>query len=297
MKSVIRTPHQRCGVLAVGVLSVGLANNLPAQRLQCTEPSTEQDQVQADQKVVLLERLIGETDPVRRVESSGAANATQALALARASAVSARMALDSGCNTDAAQLAAAGLAQASTAFRLVRDVDAALENEYRQLWVRSLTLLEVLALQPAEIRGIDAADTAGIERQIDHAQEFAINGEYSRANGLLRPVADRLERRIGAIFDKRTVVYDRSFAGPGDEFAYLKEQYRGYRLLLARANDERHRPNAEMQSYEGFLVVAEAHADEAIRLANLENWHAAIQKMQEAITQCERATRLLGIGY
>lgn len=284
-----------CSVLAVGMLSFGITNDAVAQT--CAEISAADVQGRAETKIVLLERMIDDTDPVRRVDASGHSGAMRALADARTRAADARGALERGCAADAARLADTGLERASAAFKLVRQPTAVSEDDYRGLLERSRTLLDVLASSPDEERGIDSADMAGIERQIGRAEELAIDGDFSAAAAQLLPVADRLERRIVAIYDRRTILYDLTFAGPEDEFAYLAEQYRGYRLLIDRAAKEGAFSGARLQAYQRFLTDSKASAAEAERLAALEKWTQAVETMQEAVRHSERATRLLGIGF
>ena len=291
------TAPNRClrGLIA-GLFSVACAQSPGAQPALCASGSTA-DRGKAEQKIVLHERLVIDSDPARRVEASGNALARQSLADARAGIDQARAALDSGCAIDAAGIADEGLARASTAFRQVRNADTRLESEYRRLRDRARQSLQTISALPAESRGIDAVDMAGMTRQIDRADELAINGDYAQAARLMTPVADRLERRVVAIFDQRTLVYDRSFGGPEDEYRYLEEQYRGYRLLFDRALPERPLSRSAAAAFERLSAEASALADEASTLASNGDWEAALGAIEAAIEHSERALRTPGLGY
>ena len=71
------------------MLSFGIAIDSVAQ--ECAEVLAADVQARAESKIVLLERMIDGTDPVRRVEASGHSGAMRALADARTRAADARL--------------------------------------------------------------------------------------------------------------------------------------------------------------------------------------------------------------
>jgi len=252
---------------------------------------------QAEQKLVLLQRLVGDTAPVQRVAESGNEAAQQALAGARSHARQAGDALAAGCSDDAMRLAADGLALASQAFALVKNTGPDEDRLYRLEAERTRSYLQSLESQPDDVRGIGADDIAGIQRQLGRADELAANGELAAARNLLKPVADRLERRLVAIYDTRTVYYEKSFAGPEDEYAYLAEQYLGCQMLFERFAGDRTPPHSAQQSYDELRASAAELALAASGHASTADWQAALEEIQEAVLRCERAMKLVGIGY
>jgi len=266
-------------------LSAGLAVTFAAE---CDEESDAAARRQAEQKVVLLERLTGDTDPVRRVFDSGNADAIAAIKAARDSAVLARQEVDAGCSASAAKSVAQGLSQTSRAFALARSEAVVGEQEYQALHRRATSFLQMLQSQPTELQGIAPADLSGMQRQVSRAELMAVNGEYGEASDELGPVADRLQRRLIAIFDQQTVYYERTFASPQDEYSYLTEQYRGYRKPL---------PFSGRQAYENALQDAANLSESAVQLAGDGDWQAALVAMQDALRNCEKALRLTGVMY
>jgi hypothetical protein len=114
---------------------------------------------------------------------------------------------------------------------------------------------------------------------------------------MLKPVVDRLERRLVAIFDQKTVYYEKSFDGPADEYEYLARQYQGYQMVLDRFAGSREPPHSAKLMYDKLLATAADKASAAEGHAQASNWDTALADMQEAVTNCERAMRLIGIGY
>ena len=86
------------------------------------------------------------------------------------------------------------------------------------------------------------------------------------------------------IFDKKTLVYTREFASPADEYAYLLEQCRGYKLLLSQSG-------SSQPAVAEHRDRAEAHHADAEEQANRENWAKAIEHMQRAVAEYDRAVR------
>ena len=160
-----------------------------------------------------------------------------------------------------------------------------------------MSFLQTLESQPEEARGVSVADITGMHRQIERAEELAINGNHEAAADLLKPVVDRLERRLAAIYDQQTVYYEKKFEGPEDEYAYLVQQFRGYRMLMEQYAGDRQPPHNARQAYDNFLKSAADLADSSELHAQAADWGLALEEMHEAVTNFERAMRLIGIGY
>ena len=162
---------------------------------------------------------------------------------------------------------------------------------------RTTSFLQSLVAQPPDVRGIGDADITGMRRQIDRAEEMAVSGDYVAATRLLQPVVDRLERRLVAIYDQKTVYYEKTFDGPEDEYAYFAQQYQGYQMVLDRFSGTREPPHSAKKIYDDLLATAADLASAAEEHARASDWDTALSEMQQAVTQCERAMRLIGIGY
>lgn len=290
----------RCGLTgAVITLILALfgAGNATSQEVECEQSTAPAVIKQAEQKLVLLLRMVGDTGPARRVNESGNPDAQAALADARNHAARATALLDEGCGAESVDLSTTGLTRASKAFSLARNRAPQGDKAYRAVLERTTSFLQTLESQPEEARGISPADVTGMHRQIDRAEELAINGNYQAAADLLKPVVDRLERRLAAIYDQQTVYYEKKFAGPEDEYAYLAQQYQGYRMLMEQYAGDRQPPHSAKQAYDNFLRSAADLADSAEMHAQVSEWNLALEQMQEAVTSYERAMRMIGIGY
>ena len=279
------------------ILALLFSGSAMAQATSCTPDDDAAAIRQAEQKLVLLQRMVGSGGPAQRVDAGDNAEAKQVLEQARREAAQASLVLDEGCAGDAVSLATSGLSLASRAFALARNKGPGSDAVYREIHGRTTSFLQSLEAQPAEARGIGDADIAGMHRQIERAEELAVGGNYDGAAQLLKPVVDRLERRLVAIFDQKTVYYEKSFDGPQDEYEYLEQQYRGYQMVLDRFAGSKQPPHSAKQMYDKLLATAAESANVAEGHAQAAKWDTALTEMQAAVTHCERAMRLIGIGY
>lgn len=279
------------------LLALLFSESALAQTTSCTPSDDPAEIRQAEQKLVLLQRMVGSGGPAQRVDAGDNAEAKQVLERARREAAQASLVLDEGCAGDAVSLASSGLSLASRAFALARNRGPGSDAVYREMHGRTTSFLQSLEAQPAEVRGIGDADIVGMHRQIERAEELAVGGDYDGAARLLKPVVDRLERRLVAIYDQKTVYYEKSFEGPQDEYQYLAQQYRGYQMVLERFAGSKQPPHSAKQMYDELLATAAESADAAEGHAQAAEWDTALTEMQAAVTHCERAMRLIGIGY
>jgi len=279
------------------VLPLLLGKLAIAQAVDCS-PTTDPAMIrQAEQKLVLLQRMVGSGGPAQRVDEGDNEEAKQVLGQARRDAEQASLVLDEGCGAEAVSLATSGLSHASRAFALAKNRSDESAGVYREVHGRTTSFLESLVAQPPDVRGIGDADISGMRRQIDRAEELAVGGDYAAATRLLQPVVDRLQRRLVAIYDEKTVYYEKTFDGPADEYAYLAQQYQGYQMVLDRFAGSREPPHSAKKMYDDLLMSASNLASAAEGHAQASDWDTALGEMQQAVTQCERAMRLIGIGY
>jgi len=279
---------------SVALLSICILQSVPAVSADC-DAGTDRTAQQAEQKVLLLERLVGGNGSVRRVLESGQADAIASIEAAREAATLARQNLEAGCAGTAAELAAMGLNRASQALWLVQNQVAVGEQEYKALHSRTTSYLQMLEAEPVESQGIGAAGLAGIRRQLDRAEVMAVNGQYGEAVMLLEPVGDRLERRLVVIREQQAAYNERAIGKPEDEYAYLSEQYRAYLMLLRQLTDGRQLAVSSRQTYDVALQDAARLNDSAAELAGNGDWQAALTSMREALKNCEIAVRLIGV--
>lgn len=255
----------------------------------CHSGDASVERAPAEQKLLLLERMASDSAPAQRIGQSGTAQARALLNEARHAASEARAAFSQDCFLEAAAHATAGLGAASRAFRSGTGSDEAETQRYQALHRSASSLLATVEQQDEQISSISAAEIADMRRQIARAEQLASSGQPVLAERQLLPIEDRLRRRLLDIFDNKTVVYSKQFSSPEEEYAYLLEYYRGYRLLLDSSATQ------SSEAVSDLLADAELHAGKAKAAASRHDWDEAIGTLQNAIDQCERVSRIAGI--
>jgi len=250
---------------------------------------------QIEQKIVLLQRLVEDSEPLRRAERSGNLEALESIDKARQALSGARIALDEGCISDASALSSEGLKLATIAFRTSAPESRKMRDNYEAAIQQATTFMLSLESQSTELLGLSSEDMAGIERQIDRAKLLATDGAFEDATQLLLPVNDRLQRRLLQILDNKTLYYERNFATPSDEYGYLKEQYDGYLLLLQ--SRERTVPYSAKKRVDSLLADASLLRAAAENSARAKQWQAALLSMREALKFSEQAIRAAGYAF
>ena len=251
---------------------------------------------QVGQKLDLLARLLDDSEPVRRAQREGNEEALAKIEEARQSMADARAALDGGCIADASSLSSAGLKLATTAFRKSPNASKEQTREtYEGALQLSTSFLLSLEAQPEDLRGLNAEDLVGIERQIERAEAMASSGSFAEAVRLLAPVNDRLQRRLAALLNNKTLYYEKNFATLAEEYAYYKEQYEGYLMLLKTGQKEA--SYSARNRVTELLDSAATLCEDAEASAAAESWENAIVKMQDAVSHSEKAARASGYTY
>ncbi|HEY5643841.1 MAG TPA: hypothetical protein VIS31_13320 [Woeseiaceae bacterium] len=280
---------ERLGMLALLLLgsSAAVAANCKGEDLSKAP--------QVAQKIALLERLLTNSEPLRRAEASGDPAALEQIAGARQILADASQALDDDCLAQASQLSSDGLKAATAAFKAAAAPDRQQREGYESALQQATTFMLSLESQPRELWGLSVDDFAGIERQIERAESLASNGSFAEASQLLLPVNDRLQRRLFEIFNNKTVYYEKTFATPADLYAYLKEQYSGYQMLLQ--SGQKTASYSAVRRVETLLEEASVQHAQAETHAAAGQWREAVTTMEAAIASCEQAIRATGYSY
>ena len=265
-----------------------------AHAASCDEDQSKAPQVA--QKLDLLARLLDDSKPLRRAQAAGDAEVLAKIEEARKTMADARAALDEGCVAQASSLSSSGLKIATTAFRKSPEKSAMqMRDAYEEALQLSTSFLLSLGAQPEQEHELSAEDLVGIERQIERAEVLASGGNYAEAVRLLVPVNDRLQRRLAMILSNKTLYYEKAFASEADEYAYYREQYEGYLMLMRTAKNEP--PYSARNRIESLLGSASGLYRQAETDAAAESWEDAIYKMQEAVGHAEQAVKASGFTY
>ena len=126
------------------------------------------------------------------------------------------------------------------------------------------------------------------------AEDLAAKERYADALKPLQGANDILTVALGSLLQSQTVVYDKNFATPKEEYEFELSRYGSYEELIPLAIEQR-KPGEQTVGMMDVLVKrAKEIKNEAIVLAFKGEHKQAIQALQAATDRLRRALRLAG---
>ena len=270
---------------------------LTGRAQECSVLPDAVEQQQVAKKVLMLQTVVGTTAPAKRVIESSNELAIALLQQSRELAQLAEKSLSDNCIQEAGKLATEGIQKATRSFSLANDPTSNNQETYNELLRRTMSFMDSLAAIPVDRQGMGTDDFSNMQRQIDRSTIFAEEKNFSEAINLLSPVADRMERRLSQLLDRQTLIYALDFQSVEEEFNYTAEQYRGYRLLLELAQQQRNTPFSSTDRYAELEREGTQFKVKADALAAEQQWPEALENMRQAIENMEKILRVYGVYY
>lgn len=255
---------------------------------------------QVKQKLGFADMVIEGSASAKRVAASDNAEAKQLKADAKRELGEARAALGAGDNNAAMDAVDAALRLMHSATTLVPAAAATQDDKARY----AALLEQVRGFEVSYKRNLEQGmkPKAGMEldankfrRMMADATGLADKEQHAEAIKQLEAANDLLTASLSAMLDSQTVVYEKNFATPKDEYEYELARYNSYAELVPVAIEQR-RPAPQTFNMMGELTkrAQEIH-DEGVGLAKKGDHKMAIMAMQAATERVQRALRLAGV--
>lgn len=255
---------------------------------------------QVKQKLNFADMMIGASAAAKRVTASDNAEAKQLATQAKQELANARAAMNAGKSNGAMAAVDEALRLMHSATTLVPDEAAAPEDK-----ARYTSLLE-------QIRGFEASyqrnlanamkpkSGAGLDKNkfshmMSDAESLAGKGQYGEAVKRLESANELLTAALTAMLDSQTVVYEKNFTLPKDEYEYELSRYKGYAELIPVALEQRQPMPQTVAMMNELTKRAEEIHDEALGLAKKSDYKMAIMALQAATERVQKALRLAGV--
>lgn len=252
----------------------------------------------AKQKLGYAEMLIG-SDAVKRIEGSDNAEAKSHVVQAREKIAAARGALGAGDATAALDGADEAMRLISTATRLVpgQQEAVAADTKYREMLDQVEGFESSYKQNRARMGKKEGAelDQRKYDDLIAQAKALATKGQHVEANKLLSQAQALVTTALTQLLDHETMVYDKKFASPKDEYENELARYKSYEELIPVAVEQR-KPEQNMQTLmDGFVTKARGIEKEGKELAAKGDFKMAIMALQAATDNLQRALQLVGV--
>ena len=265
----------------------------PVEQIKVTE-------AEVKQKLMYAEMVIGSSAPMKRVEASDNFQAKRLAAGAKEQLGKAKSALAGGDTAAAMQAVNESLRLMSAATRLVPDEASLVDYKARysdlldqvQGFDKSYKRNVARGVTPKSGKALDRAQFDGLMQQ---AKGLAAKEQYAEAVKPLQNANDMLTAALGALLQSQTVVYDKNFATPQEEYEYELSRYTSYEELIPLAIEQRKPSEQTVGMMDVLAKRAKEIKLEALGLAAKGDHKQAIMALQAATERLQRALRMAGV--
>ena len=266
---------------------------VPAEQIQVTE-------AEVKRKLSYAEMVITTSPGVKRVEASDIMQAKRMTAQAREQLDKAKSALAAGDNAAAMQAVDEALRLVSAATHMVPGEAA--QTDYKARYAELLDQVHGFnkSYQKNLARGVTPKsgkelDKAQFDRLMQEAEGLAAKERYADAVKPLQSADDLVTAALGALLESQTVVYDKNFATPQEEYEFELARYNSYEELIPLAIEQR-KPTEQTVGMMSVLAKrAKEIRDEAVDLAAKGDHKQAVMALQAATDRLQQALHLAGV--
>ncbi|MEQ6340810.1 MAG: hypothetical protein M3A44_03940 [Gammaproteobacteria bacterium] len=261
-------------------------------------------EAQVKQKIDFANMLVNVSKGAQRISASSNAQAKDMLGSARAHLDASRTALAAGDIGKAQAEVDESLKLVSAAARLVPsdspevtdpkfrynellDAIKTFESSYKQHRDR---------LAAKKGNAANTLDTKKFQDALVQARGHADVGHYDEANKVLMGAQRMVTSALGVLLNAETVVYDKNFATPAEEYEYELSRYKSYEELIPLAIEQRNPPAATVEKMRELSEKAKAMHGDAVQQAAKKDYATAIGNLQDATMQLQRALMIAGVN-
>ncbi len=130
---------------------------------------------------------------------------------------------------------------------------------------------------------------------ISEAKSLAAGQRYSDANKLLTKAQSMITSVLSDMLHAATVVYDKEFETPEEEYEYELARYESYLELIPVAIEQRHPSERAVELIDGFMKKAAKIVGEGEARATKGDYKMGIMALQAATSNLQRALRIAGV--
>lgn len=264
-------------------------------------PTAKVTDAQVKQKIAYAEMLAMSSESSKRVAASNNQQAKTLLDQAKTQIQQAKTTLGQGDATKALALADEGLRAVNSAAQLVPTESAATDHKakYDEL------LKEVKGYAASYEKNVKAGqgkqaaatlDKAKFDGLVKDAEGLAGKGDYEAAAKQMTHASTMITAVLSLMLEKATVVYEKNFATPKEEYEYELARYESYRDLVPVAIEQRQPPETQKAALEELAKKAERIVSEGKNFAGRGDYVTAIQAMQAATENVQRGLNMIGVN-
>ncbi len=288
---------------AVYVINKGEKFTIPKQKavIKKDKPVFEITEKQVKQKLSYAKLLVMSSKTSKRVVASNNSEAKALVEDARAKLTEAESSL--GAEKPAVAMAAVdeALRLVSTAARLVpaesagEGIDHKAEYDKLTSEIQGYKKSYKKNLSKVSGKPTGKLDEAQFKTLLKDAEKLASKDDYQSAVKPLQKAATMITASISSLLNNTTVVYDKEFAAPEEEYEYELARYESYIELVPIAIEQRRPGQRKQDLMKSFVDKGKRIAGEGEEIAAKGGYAKAVQAMQAATENVRRALMIIGV--
>ncbi len=255
------------------------------------------------QKISFADMFVSQSSAATRVANSDNDKAKVAYTDAHERLNKAKVALDSGDLKLALHEVDESLRSMSTAARLVPTPE---QLEEQKVMFTGL-MEEVKTFEQSYKRNVERLEKSGrtdvrdhlsyaeLESTIEAAESLYEMKEIGAANRLMKTLQQTITTALGKILENQTVVYDKTFDSPLEEYEYELARYLSYEELVPLAIEQKRPSKRAVELMDQFVVKGKDIYQQSLPVAEKKDYKNAILMLQGATFQIQRALRMVGV--
>jgi len=272
-------------------------------KLPKTKPPKPVSETTVKQKISFADMFVSQSSAAKRVGNSENDEAKVAYTDAHDRLNKAKVALDAGDLVLALEEVDESLRSMSRAARLVPS-PAQLEEQKRKY---AGLMEEVKSFEKSYKRNVERLEKSGqkgvrdelsyaeLESTIEAAESLFQMKEIDAANRLMKNLQKTITSALGKMLDNQTVVYDKTFDTPQEEYEYELARYLSYEELVPLAIEQKRPSKRAVELMDQFVTKGKDIYQQSLPVAKKKDYKNAILMLQGATFQIQRALRMVGV--
>lgn len=269
-----------------------------------SESSAASLQAALENKTRLVKLLLAQSPAVLRIPESGNVQAKKKLADAQALSAKAGAEADAGRVAQAVKMLDQAIVEIAAAARLVPDpaqLAAQERTRYASLseTVRTFLNLHKSVADKMVARKVQTSgstlDLAKVNGLVEKADGLAGAGNHKDANIALNEAYRSVVGSLNKMLMSATIVYDKKFDTPAEEFQHELARNRGYEELVPLAVAQLNPARENAQLSERYMQQSRDLREAAQRQAAGGDYAAALKTIQDATGHLQRSLRIAGV--
>lgn len=248
--------------------------------------------------------MVLKSDSSRRIESSGDAAAMDMLKQARQQVDTARASLGAGKLDQAMDQVNEGLRLVTAASRSVTTESDMAAVDHKAMYSEHVSALgnydvsykrNVERLKKSGQKPKSVLDEAAYQRLVSEGKALGGKGDYAAANKSLEKAQAMITVVLTDMLQSQTVVYDKSFETPKEEYEFELARLENYEELIPLAIEQRQPAARALEMIDELVKKAAQIKREGAEVAAKGDYKMAIMAMEAATSNLQRALRLAGV--